>query len=187
MENQNVDVHDIIKDLPKEMPIVEYEDVNDTEDKLTDDNTEVDSVSPSSETTTEVSNVASTNSNVVNSIVNSSNNVNPNVINQNPSVTAGTGVPIANGEVTKTPIINGQAPSIPVVNNGDVLMSNTPVVNSNQVVQSVPVVNNASVVPNVTNQVVQPQVSVVGMQNATSTPVVPIVNTQMPVIDKLGE
>ena len=187
LENQNVDVHDIIKDLPKEMPIVEYEDVNDTEDKLTDDNTEVDSVSPSSETTTEVSNVASTNSNVVNSIVNSSNNVNPNVINQNPSVTAGTGVPIANGEVTKTPIINGQAPSIPVVNNGDVLMSNTPVVNSNQVVQSVPVVNNASVVPNVTNQVVQPQVSVVGMQNATSTPVVPIVNTQMPVIDKLGE
>ena len=37
------------------------------------------------------------------------------------------------------------------------------------------------------NQVVQPQVSVVGMQNATSTPVVPIVNTQMPAIDKLGE
>lgn len=187
LENQNIDVHDIIKDLPKEMPIVEYEDVNDTEDKLTDDNTEVDSVSLSSETTTEVSNVASTNSNVVNSIVNSSNNVNPNVINQNPNVTVGTGVPIANGGVTKTPIINGQAPSIPVVNNGDVLMSNTPVVNSNQVVQSVPVVNNASVVPNVTNQVVQPQVSVVGMQNAASTPVVPIVNTQMPVIDKLGE
>ena len=115
------------------------------------------------------------------------NNVNPNVINQNPNVTVGTGVPIANGGVTKTPIINGQAPSIPVVNNGDVLMSNTPVVNSNQVVQSVPVVNNTSVVPNVTNQVVQPQVSVVGMQNATSTPIVPIVNTQMPAIDKLGE
>ena len=50
-----------------------------------------------------------------------------------------------------------------------------------------PVVNNTSVVPNVTNQVVQPQVSVVGMQNATSTPIVPIVNTQMPAIDKLGE
>ena len=109
------------------------------------------------------------------------------MINQNPSVTVSTGVPIVNGGVTKTPIINGQAPSIPVVNNGDVLMSNTPVVNSNQVVQSVPVVNNTSVVPNVTNQVVQPQVSVVGMQNATSTPVVPIVNTQMPAIDKLGE
>ena len=187
LENQNIDVHDIIKDLPKEMPIVEYEDDNDTKDKLTDDNTEVDSVSPSSETTTEVSNVTSTNGNGVNSIVNSNNNVNPNVINQNPSVTVSTGVPIANGGVTKTPIINGQAPSIPVVNNGDVLMSNTPVVNSNQVVQSVPVVNNTSVVPNVMNQVVQPQVSVVGMQNATSTPVVPIVNTQMPAIDKLGE
>lgn len=190
LENQNIDVHDIIKDLPKEMPIVEYEDDNDTKDKLTDDNTEVDSVSPSSETTTEVSevsNVTSTNGNGVNSIVNSNNNVNPNVINQNPSVTVSTGVPIANGGVTKTPIINGQAPSIPVVNNGDVLMSNTPVVNSNQVVQSVPVVNNTSVVPNVTNQVVQPQVSVVGMQNATSTPVVPIVNNQMPAIDKLGE
>ncbi len=192
LENQNIDVHDIIKDLPKEMPIVKYDDVDDTEDKSTDDNTKVDSVSPSSETTTEVSevsNVTSTTGGIgVTPIVNGTDTVNTNVVNQNPSmVTASTEVPVTNGMITNTPIINGQAPSIPVVNNGDVLMATTPVVNSNQVVQSVPVVNTASVIPNVTNQVVQPQTSVVGMPTVASAPVVPIVNTQMPVIDKLGE
>ena len=199
LENQNIDIHDIIKDLPKEMPIVQYEDVDNN-----DDNTKVESAPQVNETPTEVSNVVVTdNSTISNTDTNSNTNtntnvntnpnminqnmvnpgmVNPNTINQNPSMM---GVSSKVPTVTNQSIIDGQAPSIPVVNNGDVLMASTPVVTSNQVAQSVPVVNNTSVIPNYTNQMVQPQVA--DMQAYPSAAVVPTVSNQMPVIDKLGE
>ena len=76
LENQNIEVHDIIKDLPKEMPVVEYEDV-DNDDSSTDSssidssNSSNNSESPDkSESTTATSTDESTvsdDSNVVNS------------------------------------------------------------------------------------------------------------------------
>ena len=134
LENQNIEVHDIIKDLPKEMPVVEYEDVDD--DDSSTDSSSVDSSNSSntsespegSESTTATSNDESTVS------------VDSNVVNSEASVQE------------NIPIVDGQGESLPNMTDGNVQLS-TPVVQplSEQPVavsavapQSAPVMQNIS-------------------------------------------
>ena len=109
LENQNIEVHDIIKDLPKEMPVVEYEDV-DNDDSSTDSssidssNSSNNSESPDkSESTTATSTDESTVSDDSN-VVNSEASVQENI-----------------------PIVDGQGESLPNMTDGNVQLS-TPVV-----------------------------------------------------------
>ena len=134
LENQNIEVHDIIKDLPKEMPVVEYEDV-DNDDSSTDSssvdssNSSNNSESPEgSESTTATSTDESTVSDDSN-VVNSEASVQENI-----------------------PIVDGQGESLPNMTDGNVQLS-TPVVQplSEQPVavsavapQSAPVMQNIS-------------------------------------------
>ena len=134
LENQNIEVHDIIKDLPKEMPVVEYEDV-DNDDSSTDSssvdssNSSNNSESPDkSESTTATSTDESTVSDDSN-VVNSEASVQENI-----------------------PIVDGQGESLPNMTDGNVQLS-TPVVQplSEQPVavsavapQSAPVMQNIS-------------------------------------------
>ena len=109
LENQNIEVQDIIKDLPKEMPVVEYEDVY-NDDSSTDSssidssNSSNNSESPDkSESTTATSTDESTVSDDSN-VVNSEASVQENI-----------------------PIVDGQGESLPNMTDGNVQLS-TPVV-----------------------------------------------------------
>ncbi len=194
LENQNIEVHDIIKDLPKEMPVVEYEDV-DNDDSSTDSsssdssNSSNNSESPEeSESTTATSTDESTVSNDSN-VVNSEASVQENI-----------------------PIVDGQGESLPNMTEGNVQLS-TPVVQplSEQPVavsavtpQSTPAMKNIptnnldvqqqnvivptqGVTPQIAN-VPQPQI-VQTMQSPvmTSPQSVSIPTTQVSGIAKLGE
>ncbi len=154
LENQNVEVHDIIKDLPKEMPVVEYEDVDDNVGVNSDDNSD--------------------NSNTVNSdaILNNDSNISSDkeVASQN--------VP----SQENVQIIDGQTESLPsITNDGNVQLS-SPVVQSlneqssvdvSTTPQSVTIMQNVQ--PNSLNQGVMPQVM------ATSQPQI-VQSMQQPVM-----
>lgn len=186
LENQNIEVHDIIKDLPKEMPVVEYEDV-DNDDSSTDstssdssnssNNSESPDKSESTTATTTDESTASDDSNVVNSKASVQENI---------------------------PIVDGQGESLPNMTDGNVQLS-TPVVQplSEQPVavsavtpQSAPVMQNIPTNNLGVQQqnVPQPQI-VQTMQSPVvqTTPVmtnpqsVSIPTTQVSGIAKLGE
>lgn len=130
LENQNIDVLDIIKDLPEELPIHEVAD--------------------------EVMNSESSSSdNSVSS--NDTNTVNPAPLNN--STDTASPVIESSDEVPKNEVVNGQADSVPVMNNNNVQMADASVVQQSQVnVQpQASVQPQVNVQPQV---VAQPQVSV---------------------------
>ena len=125
LENQNIEVHDIIKDLPKEMPVVEYEDV-DNDDSSTDsistdssnfsNNSESPEESESTTATLTDESTVSDDSNVVNSEASVQENI---------------------------PIVDGQGESLPNMTDGNVQpLREQPVAVSAVAPQSVPVMQN---------------------------------------------
>ena len=125
LENQNIEVHDIIKDLPKEMPVVEYEDV-DNDDSSTDsistdssnfsNNSESPEESESTTATLTDESTVSDDSNVVNSEASVQENI---------------------------PIVDGQGESLPNMTDGNVQpLREQPVAVSSVVPQSAPVMQN---------------------------------------------
>ena len=193
LENQNIEVHDIIKDLPKEMPVVEYEDV-DNDDSSTDSssidssNSSNNSESPDkSESTTATltdESTVSDDSNVVNSEASVQENI---------------------------PIVDGQGESLPNMTDGNVQpLREQPVAVSAVAPQSVPVMQNIptnnldvqqqnvtvptqGVTPQIVN-VPQPQIVQTMQSPVVQTPPVmtnpqsvSIPTTQVSGIAKLGE
>ena len=200
LENQNIEVHDIIKDLPKEMPVVEYEDV-DNDDSSTDSTSTDSSNSSNTSETTEESESTTATSTDESTVPDDSN-----VANSDASVQE------------NIQIVDGQGESLPNMTDGNVQLS-TPVVQplSEQPVavsavtpQSAPVMQNIptnnlgvqqqnatvpiqSVTPQIGN-VPQPQIVQTMHSPVVQTPPVmtnpqsvPIPTTQVPGIAKLGE
>ena len=184
LENQNIEVHDIIKDLPKEMPVVEYEDVDNDDSSIDSTSTDSSNSSNNSESPEESESTVSDDSNVVNSEASVQENI---------------------------PIVDGQGESLPNMTDGNVQpLREQPVAVSAVAPQSVPVMQNIptnnldvqqqnvtvptqGVTPQIVN-VPQPQI-VQTMQSpvAQTSPVmtnpqsVSIPTTQVSGIAKLGE
>ena len=193
LENQNIEVHDIIKDLPKEMPVVEYEDV-DNDDSSTDsistdssnfsNNSESPEESESTTATLTDESTVSDDSNVVNSEASVQENI---------------------------PIVDGQGESLPNMTDGNVQpLREQPVAVSSVVPQSATVMQNIptnnldvqqqnvtvptqGVTPQIVN-VPQPQIVQTMQSPVVQTPPVmtnpqsvSIPTTQVSGIAKLGE
>lgn len=193
LENQNIEVHDIIKDLPKEMPVVEYEDV-DNDDSSTDsssidssnfsNNSESPEESESTTATLTDESTVSDDSNVVNSEAFVQENI---------------------------PIVDGQGESLPNMTDGNVQpLREQPVAVLSVVPQSAPVMQNIptnnldvqqqnvtvptqGVTPQIVN-VPQPQIVQTMQSPVVQTPPVmtnpqsvSIPTTQVSGIAKLGE
>lgn len=115
LDNQNIDFHDIIKDLPDEMPIVEYKDEFTSNENNSHNNKET---APANSDQSIKSNSTITNVN------NNSNNINNNLNNN------------SNGNAVINPSVNSQTPNIPQINSvGGATISQSPVI------QSIPTVN----------------------------------------------
>lgn len=116
LENQNIEVHDIIKDLPKEMPVVEYEDVDNDDSSIDSTYTDSSNSSNNSESPEESESTVSDDSNVVNSEASVQENI---------------------------PIVDGRGESLPNMTDGNVQpLREQPVVVSAVVPQSAPVMQN---------------------------------------------
>lgn len=116
LENQNIEVHDIIKDLPKEMPVVEYEDVDNDDSSIDSTSTDSSNSSNNSESPEESESTVSDDSNVVNSEASVQENI---------------------------PIVDGQGESLPNMTDGNVQpLREQPVAVSAVAPQSVPVMQN---------------------------------------------
>ena len=184
LENQNIEVHDIIKDLPKEMPVVEYEDVDNDDSSIDSTYTDSSNSSNNSESPEESESTVSDDSNVVNSEASVQENI---------------------------PIVDGQGESLPNMTDGNVQpLREQPVVVSAVVPQSAPVMQNIptnnldvqqqnvtvptqGVTPQIVN-VPQPQIVQTMQSPVVQTPPVmtnpqsvSIPTTQVSGIAKLGE
>lgn len=184
LENQNIEVHDIIKDLPKEMPVVEYEDVDNDDSSIDSTSTDSSNSSNNSESPEESESTVSDDSNVVNSEASVQENI---------------------------PIVDGQGESLPNMTDGNVQpLSEQPVAVSAVAPQSVPVMQNIptnnldvqqqnvtvptqGVTPQIVN-VPQPQIVQTMQSPVVQTPPVmtnpqsvSIPTTQVSGIAKLGE
>lgn len=184
LENQNIEVHDIIKDLPKEMPVVEYEDVDNDDSSIDSTSTDSSNSSNNSESPEESESTVSDDSNVVNSEASVQENI---------------------------PIVDGQAESLPNMTDGNVQpLREQPVAVSAVAPQSVPVMQNIptnnldvqqqnvtvptqGVTPQIVN-VPQPQIVQTMQSPVVQTPPVmtnpqsvSIPTTQVSGIAKLGE
>ena len=184
LENQNIEVHDIIKDLPKEMPVVEYEDVDNDDSSIDSTSTDSSNSSNNSESPEESESTVSDDSNVVNSEASVQENI---------------------------PIVDGQGESLPNMTDGNVQpLREQPVAVSAVAPQSVPVMQNIStnnldvqqqnvtvptqgVTPQIVN-VPQPQIVQTMQSPVVQTPPVmtnpqsvSIPTTQVSGIAKLGE
>lgn len=184
LENQNIEVHDIIKDLPKEMPVVEYEDVDNDDSSIDSTSTDSSNSSNNSESPEESESTVSDDSNVVNSEASVQENI---------------------------PIVDGQGESLPNMTDGNVQpLREQPVVVSAVAPQSVPVMQNIptnnldvqqqnvtvptqGVTPQIVN-VPQPQIVQTMQSPVVQTPPVmtnpqsvSIPTTQVSGIAKLGE
>ena len=109
LDNQNIDVHDIIKDLPKEMPIVEYKDVDLNSEQINDISKE----------NTSVKNNDQNNNAIL------SKNIQPGETNLHESIKNG-----STQQNTSPYIVNDQARNVPSIPNGDVVMASNPVITS---------------------------------------------------------
>ena len=193
LENQNIEVHDIIKDLPKEMPVVEYEDVDNDDSSI--DSTSTDSSNSSNNSESPEESESTTATLTDESTVSDDSNV----VNSEASVQE------------NIPIVDGQGESLPNMTDGNVQpLREQPVAVSAVAPQSVPVMQNIptnnldvqqqnvtvptqGVTPQIVN-VPQPQI-VQTMQSpvAQTSPVmtnpqsVSIPTTQVSGIAKLGE
>ena len=184
LENQNIEVHDIIKDLPKEMPVVEYEDVDNDDSSIDSTSTDSSNSSNNSESPEESESTVSDDSNVVNSEASVQENI---------------------------PIVDGQGESLPNMTDGNVQpLREQPVAVSAVAPQSVPVMQNIptnnldvqqqnvtvptqGVTPQIVN-VPQPQIVQTMQSPVVQTPPVmtnpqsvSIPTTQVSGIAKLGE
>ena len=184
LENQNIEVHDIIKDLPKEMPVVEYEDVDNDDSSIDSTSTDSSNSSNNSESPEESESTVSDDSNVVNSEASVQENI---------------------------PIVDGQGESLPNMTDGNVQpLREQPVAVSAVVPQSAPVMQNIptnnldvqqqnvtvptqGVTPQIVN-VPQPQIVQTMQSPVVQTPPVmtnpqsvSIPTTQVSGIAKLGE
>ena len=184
LENQNIEVHDIIKDLPKEMPVVEYEDVDNDDSSTDSTSTDSSNSSNTSESPEESESTVSDDSNVVNSEASVQENI---------------------------PIVDGQGESLPNMTDGNVQpLREQPVAVSAVAPQSVPVMQNIptnnldvqqqnvtvptqGVTPQIVN-VPQPQIVQTMQSPVVQTPPVmtnpqsvSIPTTQVSGIAKLGE
>ena len=184
LENQNIEVHDIIKDLPKEMPVVEYEDVDNDDSSIDSNSTDSSNSSNNSESPEESESTVSDDSNVVNSEASVQENI---------------------------PIVDGQGESLPNMTDGNVQpLREQPVAVSAVAPQSVPVMQNIptnnldvqqqnvtvptqGVTPQIVN-VPQPQIVQTMQSPVVQTPPVmtnpqsvSIPTTQVSGIAKLGE
>ena len=184
LENQNIEVHDIIKDLPKEMPVVEYEDVDNDDSSIDSTSTDSSNSSNNSESPEESESTVSDDSNVVNSEASVQENI---------------------------PIVDGQGESLPNMTDGNVQpLREQPVAVSAVAPQSVPVMQNIptnnldvqqqnvtvptqGVTPQIVN-VPQPQIVQTMQSPVVQTPLVmtnpqsvSIPTTQVSGIAKLGE
>lgn len=184
LENQNIEVHDIIKDLPKEMPVVEYEDVDNDDSSIDSTSTDSSNSSNNSESPEESESTVSDDSNVVNSEASVQENI---------------------------PIVDGQGESLPNMTDGNVQpLREQPVAVSAVAPQSVSVMQNIptnnldvqqqnvtvptqGVTPQIVN-VPQPQIVQTMQSPVVQTPPVmtnpqsvSIPTTQVSGIAKLGE
>ena len=184
LENQNIEVHDIIKDLPKEMPVVEYEDVDNDDSSIDSTSTDSSNSSNNSESPEESESTVSDDSNVVNSEASVQENI---------------------------PIVDGQGESLPNMTDGNVQpLREQPVAVSAVAPQSFPVMQNIptnnldvqqqnvtvptqGVTPQIVN-VPQPQIVQTMQSPVVQTPPVmtnpqsvSIPTTQVSGIAKLGE
>lgn len=184
LENQNIEVHDIIKDLPKEMPVVEYEDVDNDDSSIDSTSTDSSNSSNNSESPEESESTVSDDSNVVNREASVQENI---------------------------PIVDGQGESLPNMTDGNVQpLREQPVAVSAVAPQSVPVMQNIptnnldvqqqnvtvptqGVTPQIVN-VPQPQIVQTMQSPVVQTPPVmtnpqsvSIPTTQVSGIAKLGE
>ena len=184
LENQNIEVHDIIKDLPKEMPVVEYEDVDNDDSSIDSTSTDSSNSSNNSESPEESESTVSDDSNVVNSEASVQENI---------------------------PIVDGQGESLPNMTDGNVQpLREQPVAVLSVVPQSAPVMQNIptnnldvqqqnvtvptqGVTPQIVN-VPQPQIVQTMQSPVVQTPPVmtnpqsvSIPTTQVSGIAKLGE
>ena len=122
LENQNLNVRDIIADLPDELPITEFKDEDNSGNKAVDDNVNVNSTNDSN-----ISDGSTTESNL--SI---SNDDNTNTSSDNPAIVSNASVDVNNSD--NHDIINGQEETIPIVDsNNNIQLSNNVVwYNSNK-------------------------------------------------------
>ena len=181
IENQNIDVQDIIKDLPDELPIVEAkDDISDsfkTEDIVNTQNNDNSSVS----TTSSVDNSSQTDNSVVSedTKVEEESTTTTEVVQDKPEV------------------VNGQAESVPVMSNNNVQLGASVVSNPATVQPSVAATQPAVAVQNtVQPAAVQPaavqsavaaantNVSATAVQNVSNTTTNNVLNGQ---VAKLGE
>ena len=125
LENQNIEVHDIIKDLPKEMPVVEYEDVDNDDSSI--DSTSTDSSNSSNNSESPEESESTTATLTDESTVSDDSNV----VNSEASVQE------------NIPIVDGQGESLPNMTDGNVQpLREQPVAVSAVAPQSVPVMQN---------------------------------------------
>ena len=193
LENQNIEVHDIIKDLPKEMPVVEYEDVDNDDSSI--DSSSIDSSNSSNNSESPDKSESTTATLTDESTVSDDSNV----VNSEASVQE------------NIPIVDGQGESLPNMTDGNVQpLREQPVAVSAVAPQSVPVMQNIptnnldvqqqnvtvptqGVTPQIVN-VPQPQIVQTMQSPVVQTPPVmtnpqsvSIPTTQVSEIAKLGE
>ena len=166
LENQNLNVRDIIADLPDELPITEFKDEDNSGNKAVDDNVNVNSTNDSN-----ISDGSTTENNL--SI---SNDDNTNTSSDNPAIVSNASVDVNNSD--NHDIINGQEETIPIVDsNNNIQLSNNVVSNNSAGVPGQEMVQQQQSVSTVVSA---PQTVAVSTTPTVSVPVNTVVQPQVP-------
>ena len=166
LENQNLNVRDIIADLPDELPITEFKDEDNSGNKAVDDNINVNSTNDSN-----ISDGSTTENNL--SISNDDNN---NTSSDNPAIVSKASVDVNNSD--NHDIINGQEETIPIVDsNNNIQLSNNVVSNNSAGVPGQEMVQQQQSVSTVVSA---PQTVAVSTTPTVSVPVNTVVQPQVP-------
>ena len=166
LENQNLNVRDIIADLPDELPITEFKDEDNSGNKAVDDNINVNSTNDSN-----ISDGSTTESNL--SI---SNDDNTNTSSDNPAIVSNASVDVNNSD--NHDIINGQEETIPIVDsNNNIQLSNNVVSNNSAGVPGQEMVQQQQ---SISTAVSAPQTVAVSTTPTVSVPVNTVVQPQVP-------
>ena len=166
LENQNLNVRDIIADLPDELPITEFKDEDNSGNKAVDDNVNVNSTNDSN-----ISDGSTTENNL--SI---SNDDNTNTSSDNPAIVSNASVDVNNSD--NHDIINGQEETIPIVDsNNNIQLSNNVVSNNSAGVPGQEMVQQQQ---SISTAVSAPQTVAVSTTPTVSVPVNTVVQPQVP-------
>ena len=166
LENQNLNVRDIIADLPDELPITEFKDEDNSGNKAVGDNVNVNSTNDSN-----ISDGSTTESNL--SI---SNDDNTNTSSDNPAIVSNASVDVNNSD--NHDIINGQEETIPIVDsNNNIQLSNNVVSNNSAGVPGQEMVQQQQ---SISTAVSAPQTVAVSTTPTVSVPVNTVVQPQVP-------